>query len=749
MRKLMWLTIGFVAATLLGCQWLDVQWYLLSAGIASLLLTACLLIMLRTPKSRVPGMLIFGCLLGFLWQLGFDSFYLSHIRAMDTLELPVTIQAVDYSFDSDYGTGVEGKLELHGKTHSLRVYLPENIVLEPGDTVSGTFRLDCTLRGCTRESKYYMADGTFLVAIARGDVRVTKSETLPFRLWPAWLRHQINRRIETLFPADTFAFAQALLLGDTEQIDYATDTAFKISGIRHVVAVSGMHVTILFSLVYVFLGRRKWLTTLVGIPVLIFFAAVAGFAPSISRACIMHILVVLAMLLGKNYDPPTALSFSVLVLLCINPMVVTNTGFQLSVSCMVGIFLFSMPIQQWLLDKKRMGRFKGMVGRIMGWIAVTIAVSASAGILTLPLCAYYFGTVSLISVLTNLLTLWVISFIFYGIMLACLLSCICLPVGIGIAWLVAWPIRLVLWISKTMAAFPLAAVYTESIYIVFWLIFVYCLFAVYLLLRQRHPLILGLCVSISLCIAVALSWSEPMQGNFSVSVLDVGQGQCILLQSDNKNYIVDCGGDLDIAVADQVSALLLSQGIGRLDGLILTHYDSDHAGAAQYLMQRISVDALYLPNCKDEAGIADRLDQLTDGLTIRVAQDLRITFGKTSILLIPSENPGSNNESGLCVLFQREKYDILITGDRSAAGERELLRHLPALDLELLVVGHHGSRYSTCRELLIKTKPDVAVISVGRDNRFGHPSEEVLLRLAQYGCVIYRTDRDGTVTYRG
>ncbi len=749
MRKLMWLTIGFVVATVLGCHWLDVQWYLLAAGVASLMLTVCLMVMLRTPKSRVPGMLIFGCLLGFLWQLGFDSFYLSNVRALDALEAPLTIQASDYSFQSDYGTGVEGKLEMGGKTYSVRVYLPADTVLEPGDIVSGTFRLGCTLRGCTRESDYYMADGTFLVAVARGETAVTDAGKLPIRFWPAWLRHQISQRIETIFPDDAFAFAQALLLGDTEQIDYATDTAFKLSGIRHVIAVSGMHVTILFSLVYVFLGRRKWLTTLVGIPVLIFFAAVAGFAPSISRACIMHILVVLAMLFGKNYDPPTALSFSVLLLLCINPMVITNVGFQLSVSCMAGIFLFSMPIQQWLLDKKRMGRFRGFWGKIAHWSAVTISVSIAANIPTVPLCAYYFGTVSLVSVLTNLLTLWVISFVFYGIMLACLLSCIWLPMGVGAAWVIAWPIRLVLGISKVLAAFPLAAVYTESIYIVFWLIFVYCLLVVYLLLRQRHPMLLGLCASISLCVAVALSWSEPMQGNFAMTVLDVGQGQCILLQSEDKNYLVDCGGDLDTAAADKAAALLLSQGIGRLDGLILTHYDRDHAGGAPYLLQRIDVDVLYLPNSADEAGIGHALQSQTDGPVIRVVQDLQITFGKTAITLIPSENPGTNNESGLCVLFQRENYDILITGDRSAAGERELIRHFDMPDLEVLIVGHHGSKYSTCRELLIKTKPDVAIISVGRDNQFGHPTEDVLSRLEQFGCTIYRTDRDGTVIYRG
>ena len=749
MRKLMWLTAGFVVATLLGCQWLDNQWYLLCAGAAALGIAVCLFFLLRTPKARVAGMLIFGCLLGFLWQMGFDSFYLSNVRALDSLEMPLSIEAADYSFESDYGTGVEGRLQAGGKTYHVRVYLPADTCVKPGDTVSATFRIGCTLRGCSRESDYYMADGTFLVAVARDEVTVTEAGKLPLRCWPAWLRHQISQRIEEIFPADAFAFAQALLLGDTEQIDYATDTAFKLSGIRHVIAVSGMHVTILFSLVYVFLGRRKWLTALVGSPVLIFCAAVAGFGPSISRACIMHILVVLAMLFEKDYDPPTALAFSVLVLLCVNPWVVTNVGFQLSVSCMIGIFLFSMPIQQWLLDKKRLGRWQGFPGKFAHWFAVTVAVSIGASIPTVPLCAYYFGTVSLVSVLTNLLTLWVISFVFYGIMLSLVLSCIFLPAGTVVAWAVSWPIRMVLGIAKLLASFPLAAVYTESVYIVIWLVITYILLALYLLLRLRHPLVFGLCVTIGLCIALGLSWIEPLQDDVRMTVLDVGQGQCILLQSEGKTYMVDCGGDLDTAAADKAAAHLLSQGIGRLDGLILTHYDRDHSGGVQYLMQRIAVDMLYLPNSKDEEGVGYALQSQTTGQVIHVLQDLRIQYGPSTITLIPSENPGNNNESGLCVLFQRENCDILITGDRSAAGERELIRHMDLPDLEVLVVGHHGSKHSTCRELLIKTKPDTAIISVGRDNSYGHPTEDVLQRLQKYGCVIYRTDRDGTVIYRG
>jgi competence protein ComEC len=147
--------------------------------------------------------------------------------------------------------------------------------------------------------------------------------------------------VESAFPADTAAFAKALLLGDSSGLNYELDTAFKLSGIRHIIAVSGLHVSILFSLMYILAGKRKVLTALLGIPVLFLFAAVAGFSPSIVRACVMQVLMIVAMLLDKEYDPPTALSFAVLLMLAVNPSAVTSVSLQLSVGCMMGIFMFS------------------------------------------------------------------------------------------------------------------------------------------------------------------------------------------------------------------------------------------------------------------------------------------------------------------------------------------------------------------------------------------------------------------------
>ncbi len=749
MRKLLWFTMGFALAVGVCAYLLPPNLYFPVSGGCAVLLAACLACMLKCPKVRIIAMLLFGCVAGFVWQAAYDATYLSIARQCDGQTLQLTMTAADQTEITNYGGATECRVELAGKHFQIRVYHEETISLAPGDVLSGQFLLRCTLPGCNSDSSYNRGKGIFLTARSAGELTTQPVKDPQLFTLPARWRIALTDRIDTLFPGDTAGFAKALLLGDTDGIDYETDTAFKLSGIRHVIAVSGLHVSILFSLVYFFAGRRKWLTALIGLPVLLLFAAVAGFSPSITRACIMHSLTVVALLIGKEYDPPSALSFAVLLMLLINPWTVTDVGFQLSVGCLAGIFLFATPIQRWLMEKKRLGRFYGWKRKAADWFSVSVSISLSANVFTTVLSACYFGTVSLVSLLTNLLTLWVITFLFYGILLALAVSAIFVPLGVAVAWIAAWPIRYVLLMAKLLAAFPLSAVYTQSIYTVFWLVFCYVLLAVFLLSKGKYPWLLGGCCAVGLCIALLASWAEPMADDCRMTVLDVGQGQCILLQSEGKNYLVDCGGDSDTAAADKAAALLLSQGIRKLDGLIITHYDADHAAGAVHLLQRVQVDVLFLPNSRDTGQISKALAESGADTVLRVDRDVVVTFGSAKITLIPSQNAETDNESGLCVLFQREECDILITGDRSDRGERELMEHIALPQLDVLVVGHHGSKHSTCRELLIITRPENAIISVGAENVYGHPHDDVLTRLKRFGCALWRTDLHGTIVYRG
>ena len=231
-----------------------------------------------------------------------------------------------------------------------------------------------------------------------------------------------------------------------------------------------------------------------------------------------------------------------------------------------------------------------------------------------------------------------------------------------------------------------------------------------------------------------------------MTALDVGQGQCVLLQSNGKTFVVDCGGKDGEEVADLVAERLLSQGVFHLDGIILTHFDADHSSGAEYLLSRMKTDLLIVSDCRDDEKLLERLTPLVSR-TVTVKEDNLLSFGNTEISIFGPVVPQFDNESSLAILFQRENCDILITGDRTGFGERVLLKTARIPEVDILVAGHHGAKNASCEELLEATKPEIVVISVG-ENRFGHPAQETLKRFADIGSTVYRTDLHGNILIR-
>lgn len=735
MRKLMWFTIGFAGACGLCVYVLPFPWIrlaLISAGIAG-----CVLALLDKlfPVLRRIGLVFLGCALGFFWYSGFQTRYLAAPAALDGKTETVTIRTADYGTETEYGFSVEGRLPLEGRSYRVRMYLKETEPLEPGCLITGPFRFAVTAPEEDPVS-YLSGDGIFLIARQEKKVTIAADPEETFLDQIARLRQWIRDALHSCFPADAEPFARALLLGDTGLLDYETDTDFKISGIRHVIAVSGLHVSILTALLAAVTFRKRYWMPPVGLIMLFLFAALAGFTPSVSRACIMSGLMLLALLTDREYDGATALSFAVLVMLVCNPLAVTSVSLQLSAASVAGIYLFNPRILPWLQSLLPDAGESKWKRKIKYWFTSSISITLSAMTLTTPLCACYFGMVSLVGIVTNLLVLWIVSSIFYGIMAVCLLYGVWPSAAQIFGTIIAWPIRYVLATAGVLADVPLAAVYTDSVYIVLWLGFVYLLLAVFLFSKKRSPVQLLCSGVLALCIALLASWTEP--GDTRVTILDVGQGQCILLQNGKQNYLVDCGGDSDAKTADIAAGYLLSHGISRLDGMILTHMDRDHAGGAAYLLSRVDTELLILPPVYSE---------LSAGETVYVTQDLHLQAGEATMTVYAANFPGTANEKSLCVLFDTEKCDILITGDRDGFGERMLLRNAELPPVDILVAGHHGSKHSTCEELLQAVSPEIVCISVGV-NAYGHPAPELLQRIAAAGCTVYRTDKHGTIQIR-
>ena len=730
MRRILWFTLGFGAACAY-CAYGRVPGLLVLPGLV-------LLPALFSGGSRKYGVLlsVMGMVFGLFWFSRFETRVLSPVFTLDGVTRETEIRCTGFPEETDYGYRVEGRIHLGERDYTAMCYLDEEATLQPGSILSGPFRFKVTAPGGMKESTYYQGEGIFLLAYQQDTLTVTEGES-SWRDTPARVRQKILGILEDTLPPDTAVFAKALLLGDVSDLDYETKTDFTVSGIRHIVAVSGLHVSILFSLVHLLAFRRRYLSALLAFPTLLFFAAMTGFSPSVSRACIMSGLMMVSLVLNREYDGATSLSFAGLFLLLVNPLVIASVSYQLSFASVAGIFLFSSRIRGWLLSPVPRKRS----GSVFRYLAVSVSITLGATVMTVPLCALYFGTVSLAAVVTNLLVLWAVSVIFYGLIALCLLSGLWNAGTLLLGKLLSVLIRYVLLTAKFVADFPLSAVYTRSPYIVAWLVFVYLLLAVFLLLKNRKVLTFSCCAALGLCMALVASWAEPLMDNVRFTVLDVGQGQCLLLQSEGKTYMVDCGGSSDSQAADAAAETLLSQGISRLDGLILTHYDRDHTGGAQYLLSRIHAELLILPPVY--SGWEPEAEQV-----LYAWDDLRITSGQTEIRVFASAIDGDDNENSLCVLFDTENCDILITGDRSGFGERNLQQNADIPEVDVLIAGHHGSKYATCEQLLTAVNPEIVCISAGRENVFGHPAPELLQRLENYGCTVYRTDLHGNILIR-
>ena len=285
---------------------------------------------------------------------------------------------------------------------------------------------------------------------------------------------------------------------------------------------------------------------------------------------------------------------------------------------------------------------------------------------------------------------------------------------------------------------------------VIWLVYVYLLLASYLIFRiELRRYIVPACLSAAvLCLALVFTSLLSESPRLSVTALDVGQGQCIVVTSGAYTEVIDCGSDSGRDAGDILTKYLQSRGRTTIDLLVLTHFHTDHAVGVREVLSRNRVLTLAAPDPSVGGNLSEEIIMLARqrGIqVITVTQDLRAVLGDETVNLYAPLGAAGENERGLSVLCSQEGFDVLVTGDMGVGNERLLVSEKRLPDVELLIAGHHGSKNATSDELLSAVTPEATVISVGF-NTYGHPAPETLLKLAQAGIIVYRTDVDGTVS---
>lgn len=750
MRKLCWWALPCSGAIFLAVYLLP-EAFLLPAGALCVLGALGSLLFRGSARLRI-ALAALGLAFGFLWTGCYGLLFRAPAQALISEEArPYTMTVLDFPYATSRGAALPVRLEAGAKA---QVYADEDALdLRPGDVISCPLRLASsgTVRG--ESVDYYTAKGIYLLGYAQdGTERLARPQRPSPLFWPQYAARSLKDSIARVFPDDVSGFLSALVTGDKASLPTGVYAAFQRAGISHVIAVSGLHIGFLAGLLSLLLGKRSRLSAGVGITLMFFYAAVAGSSPSALRAASMCTLLLIAPLVGREPDKPTALAAVLFLLLLPCPYAAASVSLQLSFAAVAGIYLVSEALsRRWRKAVPKWDKALGKLGRQAAiFVLDSLAVTLGALLFTTPLAALHFGSVSLVGPLSNLLTLWAISYCFLGGLFSALLGLFLPPLGFTLAWLTAWPARGVLWTARNIARWPFASVSLSSRYLIFWFLVAYGIFLLWLMGRRRvRPLIPISVLSITLCAALFTNSWDTLTSRLTVAALDVGQGASTLFYSKGHTLLVDCGGNSGDDPGDIAADALQALGTSRLDALILTHCHTDHACGVPQLLSRVEVSLLILPEGDPEDSLRQEILSLAEDYGCKVevlSSDAHITFGEADLQLYAPLGDGGINEAGLSLLCSVGEFDVLITGDMNDVVERRLVKYKNLPDIEVLMVGHHGSKNATSEALLLALRPEAAVISSGY-NSYGHPALETLERLGAAGCDIYRTDLMGTITF--
>lgn len=756
MRRLLIFAAAFAAAAGAYVFFMPpLLWAAAAAGAALALYVLCRLLCGR--RLRAVRICLVGLCAGIVWCVGYRAVFLGSAAQYDGQQMPIEVRALDTPQASTYGSSVAVELELDGRRLACILYLRETEPdIRPGDTLRCTAKLRLAPGSTARDAeRYYRSRGVWYVLSARSELAIVHTGG-GIRDLPARFAAVLRTKIGMVFDEDAAGFLTALLTGDRSGLSRQTREELSISGIYHTVAVSGMHVSILLGMIVLLCGSRRRLSAAVGIPTIVFFILMTGASASAIRAGVMQTILLLAPLAKREEDPLTSLGAAGLLLVLLNPWSLYDVGLQLSFASVAGILLFAgkayraMTAAKWMQALLRRG---GMAARLAKGCASSLGCSLASAAFSLPVSAIYFGTVSLVAPVVNVLTLWAVTLLFSAGLFTALLALVWTGLAYGPAWLIGWLVRYVLQAARLFSKLPCAAVYPENVYLLVWCVFYYVVLLFCLLspVRPRLRVILG-SLAFTLGVSLGCAYAEYHTPQFVFTALDVGQGQCLLYQCGAYTAVIDCGGEDAWGAGEDAARYLQSYGEYCVEALILTHYDADHAGGAAQLMERERVERIFLPDTQDEDGLRRELVRKANERgtqIVWVREDQTLDFAGGQIRIFAPVSGKSSNDSGISVLASAGEYDMLVTGDMTAQTEYQLLEEKTLAQAEVLVAGHHGAATSTSYALLGRVRPQLVLISVGADNTYGHPAEQTLERIETAGAAVYRTDERGTITIRG
>ena len=620
-------------------------------------------------------------------------------------------------------------------------------------------------------SNYLKTENIYGTIEQNGKIELIKEKNINYLFINLYkVKNKIIKNINNKFPEETRGLFLGILLGDKSSIEENVRQNFADSSLSHILAVSGTHISyvvicisVLFKKLKLNKNIRKVLTSLV----LFMYLYLVDFSVSATRAVIMSTIVIMQMLFYRKQDTITTIAFSSIIILINNPYSILNIGFLLSYGGTIGIILFVNRIS---IESK-----EDFFQRFKRYLKDICIVTISAQTIIMPIIIYYFNTISFTFIISNIIASLIIGPIIMIGLVIIAISFFKIPI---ISLIIRFYNILIVILVRTadiISKIPMSKIYLKTpttLEIIFYYSVVF-LIALLIYIKKSNRKFIKKTIQIDIynlknffinnrnkvlifisIVSLISITSIKIPKELKINFIDVGQGDsCLITTPQNKKVIVDSGGSESYDVGKNVLLpYLLDKRITKIDYIMISHFDTDHCKGFEYVLENIKVKNVIISKQSETSENFKQIMKIIrkkriNLIIVQKGSKIKIdNFTTVDILSPQSENIADNmNDNSIVAKFEAYNFSILFTGDASEKIEKELIKEKINLKSDILKVSHHGSKTGTSEEFLKSVKPKIALIGVGENNKFGHPTKDVIKRLTENKVKIYRTDTDGEI----
>ena len=523
------------------------------------------------------------------------------------------------------------------------------------------------------------------------------------------IKNLLYTRINSLKSSN---YIKALLFGDNK-LDKEIKSSYQVNGISHLFSVSGFHVNFITSIIYLYLDRityNKRLKYIIIDLFLILYLLLCN-TSSLLRCTIMHILLSINFILKLNIKKIDIVLFTLVISIIINPFIIYDIG-----------YIYSYTISFFLILYKDKYKTNNKLSR-------TLYITIVAFLVSLPINIYTSYEINFLSILLNIVIVPIVSLILLPLAILTLIF----PIFDEILFSITGILEKISLYTSNIDLFKVILSKPNII-----LIMVYYLIIILILSKKKYYYLLLILIIFHKIIPLC-------NNNFNMVMFDVGEADSILISTPfrRKNILIDAGTGYEI---DNIITYLKSMGISKLDYLIITHGDNDHIGGSFALIEDYRVNRVIL-NCGAHNNLESDLIKLLNEKNIKYYSCIKdLNLDKYKLYFLNTKIYDNENDNSNVIYTELNSYKFLFMGDSEKDKEKDILNKYNLSNIDVLKVGHHGSKTSSSKEFINEINPNYSIISVGKNNRYGHPNKGVLNNLKE--SKIYRTDQNGSIMFK-